>query len=124
MIKDLDWIGSSKKDLIEFPMSVKKEMGHALYMAQKGEMHGDAKPLRGFDGAKVLEIVINDSSGTFRTMYTVQFKEVVYVLHAFQKKSKTGIATPKPEMDLVIQRLKWAQMKYIEKFNSPKVRKL
>lgn len=122
MMKELDWIGSSKKDLIEFPMSVRKEMGHALYMAQKGEMHGDAKPLKGFGGAKVLEVVINDGSGTFRTMYTVQFQEVVYVLHAFQKKSKTGIATPKQEMDLVKQRLKWAHMKYNEKFNSPKVR--
>lgn len=100
-------------------MSVKKEMGHALYIAQKGEMYGDAKPLKGFGGAKVLEVVINDGSGTFRTMYTVQFQDVVYVLHAFQKKSKNGIATPKQEIDVVKQRLKWAHIKYNERLSSP-----
>jgi len=119
-MKELDWVGSSKKDLLEFPQSIKKEMGHALYMAQEGGKYKDAKPLKGFGGAKVLEIVLDDSNGTFRTMYTVQFEEIVYVLHAFQKKSKTGIKTPKQEIDLVGQRLKWAQEKYKERFKAQK----
>ena len=74
------------------------------------------KPLKGFGGAKVLEVVLGDGNGTYRTMYTVQFEEIVYVLHAFQKKSKTGIKTPKQEMDLVEQRLNWAQEKYKIRF--------
>lgn len=119
-MKELDWIGSSKKDLIEFPMSVKREMGHALYIAQEGGKHRNAKPLKGFGGATVLEIVLDDGNGTYRTMYTVQFAEIVYVLHAFQKKSKTGIKTPKQDMDLVEQRLKWAIIKHKERFNSKK----
>ena len=117
-MKELDWVGSSKKDLVEFPLSVKKEMGHALYIAQEGGKHKDAKPLKGFGGAKVLEVVLDDGNGTYRTMYTVQFEEIVYVLHAFQKKSKTGIKTPRQEMDLVEQRLKWAQEKYKERFQT------
>ncbi len=114
IVKDLGWIGSSKKDFIAFPKAVRKEMGHALYMAQEGGKHKNAKPLKGFKGASILEIVEEDGSGTYRTMYTVQFAEVVYVLHAFQKKSKTGIKTPKQEIDLVEIRLKWAQQKYKE----------
>lgn len=113
-IKELGWIASSKKDLLEFPFDVRKEMGHALYIAQQGGKHKDAKPLKGFGGATVLEVVQNDSNGTYRTMYTVQFEEVVYVLHAFQKKSKTGIKTPKQEMDLVEKRLAAAQQMHKE----------
>lgn len=112
--KELGWIASSKRDFMEFPVEVRKEMGHALYMAQEGGKHRDAKPLKGFGGASVLEIIQKDGVGTYRTMYTVQFEEVIYVLHAFQKKSKTGIKTPKQEMDLVEQRLKWAEQKYKE----------
>lgn len=114
-MKELEWIGSSKKDLFDFPLSVKKEMGHALYIAQAGGKHKNAKPLKGFGGAKVLEIVLDDSNGTYRTMYTVQFDEVVYVLHAFQKKSKADIKTPKQEMELVEQRLKRAQEQHKER---------
>lgn len=114
-MKELDWIGSSLRDLREFPESVKKEMGHALYLAQSGGKHKNAKPLKGFGGTKVLEIVHIDGSGTYRTMYTAQFEEIVYVLHAFQKKSKTGIKTPKQEIDLVEQRFKWAQENHKEK---------
>ena len=113
-VKLLAWIGSSKRDFIEFPKEVRKDMGHALYIAQGGCKHKNAKPLKGFKGANVLEIVEEDGNGTYRTMYTVQFKEVVYVLHAFQKKSKTGIKTPKQDMDLVETRLKWAQQMYKE----------
>lgn len=112
--KSLGWIGSSYKDLMDFPHDIRKDMGHALYIAQEGGMHKDAKPLKGFGGASVLEIVQMDSNGTYRTMYTVQFEEFVYVLHAFQKKSKTGIKTPKQDMDLVCVRLKAAQQRYQE----------
>lgn len=84
-MKELEWIGSSKKDLLEFPKDVRKEMGHALYIAQKGDKYRNAKPLKGFGSAKVLEVVYDNGNGTFRTMYTVQFEEVLYVLHAFQK---------------------------------------
>lgn len=108
-VKELCWIGSSKKDLTGFPIDVRKAMGHALYMAQEGGKHKDTKPLKGFGGAKVLEVVQSDGNGTYRTMYTVQFEEVVYVLHAFQKKSKTGIKTTKQDMDLLKKRLQDAQ---------------
>lgn len=117
-MKELNRIGSSKKDLLKFPLSVKKEMGHALFIAQEGSKHKDAKPLKGFGSAKVLEIVIGDGSGTYRTMYTVQYEEVVFVLHAFQKKSKTGIETPRQNMDLVEQRLKKAQEEYRSRFST------
>ena len=110
-VKALGWIGSSKRDLMTFPIDVRKEMGHALYIAQKGGKHKDAKPLKGFGAASVLEVVQGDGVGTYRTMYTVQFDEIVYVLHAFQKKSKTGIKTSKQDMDLVEKRLKRSSTK-------------
>lgn len=113
-MKALAWIGSSKKDFTDFPVGIKKEMGHALYIAQEGGKHKNAKPLKGFRGANVLEIVEEDEAGTYRIMYTVQFEYVMYVLHAFQKKSKTGIKTPKQDMDLVEIRLNWARQKYKE----------
>lgn len=112
--KDLGWIASSKKDLMKFPLDVRKEIGHALYIAQQGSKHKDAKPLKGFGGAAVLEIVQNDGNGTYRIMYTIQFDEIVYVLHVFQKKSKTGIKTTKQDMDLVEQRIKVAEQKHME----------
>lgn len=113
-VKALSWIASSKKDLMEFPIDVRKEMGHALYIAQEGGKHKDAKPLKGFGGASVLEVVQDDGNGTYRTMYTIQFEEIVYVLHAFQKKSKTGIKTTKQDMDLLERRLKGARQMYKE----------
>ena len=112
--KPLTWIGSSKKDFMEFPKGVRKEIGHALYIAQKGDKHRDAKPLKGFGGASVTEIVQIDSNGTYRTVYTVEMKEAVYVLHAFKKKSKTGIKTPKQEIDLIEQRLKEVRRRHKE----------
>jgi phage-related protein len=114
-VKELEWIASSKRDLMEFPSAVRKDMGHALYIAQQGGKHKDAKPLAGFGGASILEVVQSDAKGTFRAMYTVQFDEVVYVLHAFQKKSKAGIKTPKQEMDLVEKRLVAAQQLHKER---------
>jgi phage-related protein len=121
-IKGLGWIASSKTDLMQFPLEVRKEMGHALYIAQQGGKHKDAKPLNGFGGSSVLEIVKNDGNGTFRTVYTVQFKEVIYVLHAFQKKSKVGIKTPKQEIDLIEKRLGAAQQIHKEWLTSQKKR--
>jgi phage-related protein len=103
--KSLKWVGSSRKDLKEFPRSVQRDIGVALYVAQIGEVHPDAKVLKGFGGASVLEVVSLDRSGTYRAVYTVRFEDAVYVLHAFQKKSKKGIETPREEMEVVRRRL-------------------
>lgn len=112
--KPLFWVGSSKKDLKDFPLDVRRMMGFALFLAQTGGKHADAKPLKGFGGAGVLEVVEDHQGDTFRTVYTVRLPGVVYVLHAFQKKSKKGAATPKAEFDLVRKRLKAAEEHYGE----------
>lgn len=90
-------------------MDVRQVVGFALYLAQKGEKHGAAKPLKGFGGAGVLEVVEDYDGDTFRAAYTVKFGSAVYVLHAFQKKSKTGIKTAQSDIDLIKQRLKLAE---------------
>lgn len=107
--KPLAWLGSSKKDLMALPMKVRKFFGHALDFAQHGEQHNAAKVFKGFGGAGVLEVVEDDQGGTYRAVYTVKFREAVFVLHVFQKKSKSGIATPKPELDIIRERLKVAE---------------
>ena len=107
--KPLYWVGSSLDDLRAFPLDVQRVMGFALRLAQGGDKHVSAKPLRGFDSAGVLEIVEDHDGDTFRAVYTVRFSDAVYVLHAFQKKSKRGIATPKRDLDLIRQRLAKAQ---------------
>jgi phage-related protein len=107
--KPLAWLGSSKKDLMALPVGVRKFFGHALDFAQRGEQHNAAKVLKGFGGAGVLEIVENDQRSTYRAAYTVKFEGAVFVLHVFQKKSKSGIATPKPDMDIIRERLKVAE---------------
>jgi len=107
--KLLEWIGSSKKDLMGLPLDVRKFFGHALDFAQRGDQHDAAKSLKGFGGAGVLEVVENDTGGTYRAVYTVKFEEAVFVLHCFQKKSKTGIATPKEDMNIIRARLKVAE---------------
>jgi phage-related protein len=91
------------------PIGVRKFFGHALNFAQNGEQHSAAKALRGFAGAGVLEVVEDDADGTYRAVYTVKFKEAVFVLHCFQKKSKSGIATPKRDMEIIQTRLKIAE---------------
>ena len=111
-IKRLIWIGSSRKDLSSFPDEVKDVMGYALYQAQLGLKAVSAKPLRGFGGAGILEIVEDHQTDAYRAVYAVKFSEFIYVLHAFQKKSKKGIATPKPDMDLVRRRLSIAEEDY------------
>ena len=107
--KPLVWIGGSKKDLLALPLDVRKFFGHALDFAQRGDQHGAAKMLRGFGGAGVLEVVENDIGGMYRAVYTVKFESAVFVLHCFQKKSKSGIATPKEEMEIIRARLKVAE---------------
>ena len=86
-----------------------RRFGYALHLAQHGEQHPDAKPLHGFGGAGVLEVVADDRDGTYRAVYTVRLRHAVYVLHVFQKKSKSGTGTPKTDMDLILARLKVAQ---------------
>ena len=96
----------------EFPVEVRRRVGGALWEAQIGRKAPYAKPLKGFGGAGVLEIVDDFDGEAFRAVYTVRFAEAVYVLHAFQKKSKRGIATPKAELDLIERRLKRAKEDY------------
>ncbi len=105
--KPLIWVGDSLAMVRSFPEAVKDELGVALYQAQLGGKHVKAKPLRGISPG-VLEVVSDHRGDAFRAVYTVRLEGRVYVLHAFQKKSKTGIATPKPEIDLIKQRLKRA----------------
>ncbi len=104
-MKTLIWLGDSLENLKAFPAVVQDDMGYALYVAQSGENHHSAKPLHGLGGG-VMEIAASDRSGTYRAVYTVSFENSIYVLHAFQKKSKSGIATPQAEIELVRRRLK------------------
>lgn len=103
------FVGSSLADLRKFPADVRQEVGFALEQAQQGEKSLHATPLVGFKGAGVLEIVSNSDGNTYRAVYTVRLSEAVFVLHCFQKKSKSGIATPAKDMDLVRSRLKDAE---------------
>lgn len=107
--RPLEWIGSSHKDLMALPVEIRRAFGFALSLAQSGDQHDDAKVLKGFGGAGVLEVLKSNVGGTYRAVYTVKFKEAVFVLHCFQKKSKKGIATPKEDMDIVHARLKVAE---------------
>lgn len=110
-LKPVLWTGTSNADLKRFPDPVRRHMGFAIYQAQAGLRHRDAKPLRGF-GAGVLEVASRHDGDTFRAIYTVRFETAVYVLHAFQKKARRGIATPKKELDLVRRRLRVADQHY------------
>ena len=107
--KYLHWVGSSKKDLLAMPHDVIDVFGFALHLAQTGKKHGQTKPLKGFGGASVLEVVEDYMGDTFRAVYTVKIADAVYVLHCFQKKSKQGIETPMHDIDLIRVRLKVAQ---------------
>ncbi len=111
-MKPVEWVGRSKDDLKAFPRNVTHEIGRALTVAQAGGKHAKAKPLKGYRGAGVLEIVENHDGNTYRAVYTVMLAGVVYVLHTFQKKAKRRIATPKKELDLIAQRLKTARDHY------------
>ena len=106
-LKPVIWLGDSLRELKTFPAFVQDEMGYAIYLAQCGQKHVSAKPVKGV-GSGVLEVVSDHRGDTFRSVYTVRFSDRVFVLHAFQKKSKRGIATPKADIDLIMQRLKQA----------------
>jgi phage-related protein len=108
-LKPLYWVGSSKRDLLSLPEPVVDFFGYALYLAQDGKKHEQAKPLKGFGSAGVLEVVEEWDRSTYRAVYTVRFEGVVFVLHMFQKKSKRGAATPKADIDLIRERLKAAE---------------
>lgn len=115
-LRPVEWIGSSLKDLRAFPDDVRDAVGFAL--AQISDKHAAAKPLKGFAGAGVLEVVEDHDGDTFRAVYTVRFASAVYVLHAFQKKSKSGIATPKADIELARQRLKHADDRHKQRKGS------
>lgn len=107
--KPLEWIASSYKDLMALPPDVRRRFGYALSLAQVGDRDDSAKVLKGFGGDGVLEVVEDNRGGTYRAVYTVKFVEAVFVPHCFQKKSKSGIATPKVDMDIVRTRLRVAE---------------
>ena len=104
--KPLRWVASSKKDLMALPEAVQDTFGYALHLAQVGQKHPGAKPLKGFGGAGVVEVVEDFQGDAYRAVYTVRYAEAVYVMHCFQKKSTQGTATPKPDVELIKSRLK------------------
>ncbi len=108
-LKPLMWVAGSKRDLLAMPDEVQDVFGYALHLAQAGLKHGQAKPLRGQGSAAVLEVVEDWQGDTYRAVYTVKFSAAIYVLHCFQKKATKGIATPKPDLDLIAARLKAAE---------------
>jgi phage-related protein len=117
--KPLHWVGSSKRDFLEFPAAVKGDMGNALGLAQFGGTAPTAKPWKGL-GPGVLEIVESHDGNAYRAVYTVKLEKAVYVLHAFQKKSPSGIRTAQRDVDLVTDRLRTAEKDYKEHYGKPK----
>lgn len=117
-IRPVFWMGSSRRDLKAFPEAVQSDVGYALFAAQRGDEYRSVKALKGFGGRRVLEIVAPHDGDTYRAVYTVKFENAVYVLHAFQKKSRKGIATPQHERDLVRRRLADAEQHHTERQNS------
>jgi phage-related protein len=111
-VKPVVWIGPTKDTLSAFPRAAKEDIGHALYVAQQGGKHPAAKPLKGFGGAGVLEIVEDFDGDTYRAIYTVEFEEAIYVLDVYQKKSASGIATPKPVRERIARRHAVAQREH------------
>ena len=116
-LKPVEWVGRSLEDLKDFPEEVQQVVGYALYLAQCGEKHPSAKPLKGFKGTGVLEVVEDFDGDTYRAVYTVKLAGIIYVLHAFQKKSKQGIATPQQDIELIETRLKRAKEHYAENYS-------
>ena len=119
--RPVEWVGSSLDDLRSFPEEVRDHIGFALYQAQIGLKHGDAKPLSGL-GSGVMEVVSRFDKDTYRAVYTMRFAKAVYVLHAFQKKSKRGIATPHRELELVRQRMRSAEAHYQQHYERERTR--
>lgn len=118
--KPLLWVGSAKRDLLAFPEPVKDELGIALSVAQFGGKHPKAKPWKG-EGAGIFEVVENYHGDAYRAVYVVRFERAVYVLHAFQKKSPTGIKTAKSDVDLIAQRLHQARQDYEVRYDGHKI---
>ncbi|MDH3602495.1 MAG: type II toxin-antitoxin system RelE/ParE family toxin [Candidatus Tectomicrobia bacterium] len=108
IIRTVRWVGDSRERLQEFPAQVRKDIGHALYLVQTGQTPPSAKPMRGI-GSSVFEIVDDYDTDTYRAVYTVKVGSRLYILHAFMKKSKRGISTPKREIDLIRRRLRRAR---------------
>jgi len=115
--KPVRWVGTSLRDLRSFPGPVRLDVGHALFAAQEGKTDPAAKPLKGFGGASVFEIVASHQGNAWRAVYTVRFQDAIYVLHVFQKKSTKGIATPAREIELIRRRLAEAERDYRERQN-------
>jgi phage-related protein len=113
--RPVEWIGSSLTDVRAFPPAVRDDVGFALYQAQIGSRHRAAKPLKGL-GSGVIEIVARHDGDTYRAVYTVRFGRAVYVLHAFQKKSRRGIGTPRHELDVIRRRLAMAAQHYEDNY--------
>ena len=111
-LAEVRWIGTSLDDLRKFPSDVQRGFGYALFFAQEGKQHADARIMKGFGDASVVEIRENDPSGTYRAVYTVRFAGTIYVLHAFQKKSRKGIATNQRDLEAIRRRLKVAKADY------------
>jgi len=111
-LKTVVWVGPTRKDLKALPRPVQRAVGVALYAAQLGETPPDAKVMKGFGGAGVLELIEDHRGDTYRAVYTVRFATRIYVLHVFQKKSKRGIATPRRDIELIRARLRWAEQAY------------
>jgi len=114
--REIIWIGSSRADAHEFPEKVRKEIGTALTAAQFGRHHPSVKVLGGFKGASVREVVVDDPAGTFRVVFTVKYREAIYGLHSFQKKSKSGIKTPKEDVQRINARLAAAEEDHEARF--------
>ncbi len=110
--KPIKWVGSAKRDLDAMPEDVKDVFGHAIDLAQAGGKHLDAKVMAGFGSAGVLEVVEDFRGNTYRAVYTFKLAGWIYVLHCFQKKSKSGIKTPKEDIDLINTRLKAAKLDF------------
>lgn len=107
-MKPILWVGSSKRDLMDMPPDIRADFGYGLHQAQIGEFPDSAKPLTGFGGASVIELMQDHKGDTFRAVYTVKFSDVIAILHVFQKKSKRGVETPKQDIELIRSRLKLA----------------
>ena len=120
-LKPVMWVGSSKDDLLEFPDEIIRSFGHGLHYAQKGGQYIHSKVLKGFGGASVIELKESDEAGTFRLVFTIKLPKAIFVLHAFQQKSKHGIKTPTQEIELIKNRLKKAEELYKELIHDNKI---
>jgi phage-related protein len=113
--RDVEWLGSSRETIKTFPEGVQQTFGYAIYLAQCGDKHVKAKPLKGFGGAGVLEVTERHDGNTYRAVYTVRYAEAVYVLHVFQKRSTHGISTPARDIDAIKRELAVAERMHRER---------